>query len=135
MKAAGKTIALESHTDPRGKLRAVEGARDIPFEIRRVFMISEVPADAKRGEHAYMHNEFLICAAGSCTVEIDDGKRVKTCVMDSPGKGLLIPAGTWRTLYGFSPDCVLTVLSDAHYSTEDYVFDKEAFKLLAGSGR
>ncbi len=120
-------IPLAPHTDPRGKLLCAECGKEIPFEVKRVFFISDVPAGAVRGEHAYKHNEFAVCAAGSCTVELSDGVTARTVRLCEANRGLLIPAGCWRTLRDFSPDCVLTVLSDAFFSEDDYIFDREAF--------
>lgn len=127
-----KAVELLPHADSRGKLYAIEGENDIPFEIKRVFFISDVPPGAKRGCHAYKHNEFAVCVSGSCKVNIDYGNKTEDYELNAPEKGLLIPAMTRRTLYDFSPDCVLTVLSDAHFSTDDYI-DETEFHLQINS--
>ncbi len=124
---AKEQIQITSYIDARGKLSVIEGARDIPFDVKRVFFISDVPANAVRGEHAYKHNEFAVCTSGSCKIRITDGKTETLHTLRSADAGVLIPAYTWRTLYDFSADCVLTVLSDAYFSPKDYIFDAEAF--------
>ena len=100
----------------------------IPFAIKRVFFITNVPAGTQRGNHAYRHQEFLLCLQGKCSITIDDGSVQTRRTLDRPDAGLLIPANTWRTLDGFSPDCILAVFSDAHYSPADYCFDYVRFK-------
>ena len=122
-----KTVRLTSHTDARGSLIAIESKRDIPFVIKRAFVITNVPAHAERGAHAFAHNEFALCLRGSCSIRISDGSEESTFTLDSPDTGLLIPGMTWRTLYGFSPDCILFVLSDALYDPEDCIDDYDAF--------
>ena len=120
-------LRLTAHIDARGRLIAVEGEKDVPFEIKRTFVISDVPAGAVRGEHAYIRNEFALCVRGSCRVRISDGREETTYALDRPDVGLLIPGMTWRTLFDFSPDCLLFVFSDAHYRTEDFISDRDEF--------
>ena len=128
------TVRLSSHTDARGSLIAIESKKDIPFAIKRAFVITNVPAHAARGGHAYARNEFALCLRGSCSVRISDGVGETTVVLDRPDTGLLIPGMTWRTLYGFSPDCVLFVFSDALYDPADCIDDYGAFLRRIGKG-
>ncbi len=122
-----KTVRLESHTDERGSLIAIESKKDIPFEIKRAFLISNVPAHAARGGHAYVHNEFALCLRGSCEITVSNGSREKTFTLDRPETGLLIPEMTWRSLFNFTPDCILLVLSDTLYDPADYIGNHNAF--------
>lgn len=129
-----RKIRIVSHCDARGRLFAVEGGLDVPFEIRRVFVICDVPAGAVRGEHAYLHRELVLCTRGRCRIRVWDGEHETDDVLDGADEGILIPEMTWRTLYDFSPDCSLTVLSDANYDPADYIFDRELFLRAKAEG-
>ena len=117
----------EVHADARGFLCAIEQKKDIPFSVRRVFFISQVPADAVRGNHAYKHNECVVCVSGSCRIKVETADSARDYRLQAPFESVLIPADTWRELSEFTPDCILAVLSDALYDEADYVSDKEAF--------
>ena len=120
-------LPIKSYEDPRGCLLAVESETDVPFRILRTFFISNVPSGAKRGEHAYLHYEFVVCVKGSCKIDVFDGNEPKSFQLDNINTGLLIPPKTWRTLYSFSADCIIAVLSDAHYNPADYIYSFDDF--------
>ena len=117
----------EIHADPRGVLCAIEQKKDVPFAIRRVFFISQVPSDAVRGNHAYKHNECVVCVSGGCRIRVQTPEDTTEYKLQAPYESVLIPANTWRELYAFTPDCVLAVLSDADYNEADYITEKDAF--------
>ena len=79
------------------------------------------PPGAERANHVYKHNEFLLCARGSCKLRYTQNGEETALTLDVVHAGALIPAMTWRKLYDFSGDCLLIVLSDAPYSAEDYL--------------
>ena len=114
--------------DERGLLIALEENRNIPFEIKRVFYIFATREGVRRGEHAhYKTKQLLIAVAGSCKVTLDDGYTKKTYTLDRPDIGLFQDALVWGNMHDFSADCVLMVLADSHYSTEDYIYDYNSY--------
>ena len=116
--------------DERGKLVVVEGAMDIPFEIKRVFYIYGSDATVMRGQHANRNTEFvLVNVAGKSKVRVDDGLgREQVYHLDQPNTGIYIPRMVWKDMYDFSPDSVLLVLCSEHYDGEEYIRDYEAFR-------
>ncbi len=114
---------LPCFSDGRGELFVAEAEKEIPFDVQRLFFIKNVPADEARGNHIYLHNEFVVCCVGKCKIRIGDHAR-ETEIALSSGCSVLIPGGTWRTLYDFSADCILAVASDELYSKSDYVLER-----------
>ena len=115
--------------DERGNLVAVEGARDVPFAIRRVFYIYGSDATVVRGRHANRRSEFvLINVAGTSKVKVKDGRgREAVYCLDRPRVGIYIPTMVWKDMYDFSPDSVLLALSNEHYDADEYIRDYDAF--------
>lgn len=94
----------------------------------RAYWISGTPSDVERGFHAHKElQQVAVAVAGSCEIELDDGKSKETVVLDSPDKGLFIGSGTWRVIRNFSEDCVLLVFADQLYDEEDYIRDFDNF--------
>ena len=107
-------IALPAVSDDRGTLTAVESMRDIPFEIRRIFYMHHISAD--RGGHAHRDtDQVVIGIAGSHEIEVKDGHKALTFVLDDPNKGLYLPRMTFTTLKEFSAGAVSLVLASTHY--------------------
>lgn len=125
------------HGDQRGQLIAVEGERDIPFPIRRVYYMYGVGEGVRRGYHAHKELEqILLCMHGSCKVLLDDGSERKSVLLDNPGTGLYIGHATWREIYDFSPGAVLVVLASEIYDERDYIRDYDEFlNYLTQKGR
>ncbi len=123
-------IKLPKIEDRRGNLSFIE--KDcIPFEIKRVYYLYDVPSGAYRGGHAHKNlKQFLIALSGSFEVLLDDGNSTKTIMLNRPDVGLLIPNGIWRELDNFSSGSVCLVLASDVYKEEDYIRKKEAFKKL-----
>ncbi len=114
--------------DARGQLVALEGGMDVPFEIRRLFYIYGTEENIARGNHANRKSSFLfVCLNGSVKIELDDGSRRDTVVLEQKNRALVMPAMIWKRMYDFSRDAVLLVLSDAHYDAEEYIKDYEEF--------
>lgn len=119
-----------SAEDGRGNLSVIE-KNSIPFEIKRVYYLYDVPSDSTRGGHAHIElQQFLVAISGSFDVVVDDGKDRKKYHLNRPYKGLYIPNGLWRELENFSAGAVcLSVVSEV-YKEEDYIRDYGDFKLF-----
>ena len=117
-----KIIGLPKISDPRGNLTFVEGGRNIPFEIKRIFYIYDVPTASDRGAHAHKRlHQFLICLSGSFDVEIDDGYEKKIIHLNRPWNGLHIPPMVWASEINFDPGTVCLVLTSDFYDETDYI--------------
>ena len=122
--------------DERGHLVIVEGMKDIPFEIKRIFYIYGSGENVVRGQHANRESEFiLINVAGKSKVRVKDGKGNEAVFcLNRPHTGLYIPPMIWKDMYDFSEDSVLLVLTNTHYDGKEYIRDYEEFlKEIGGS--
>ncbi len=114
--------------DERGKLVVIEGAQDIPFEVKRVFYIYDSDSSVIRGQHANRESEFvLINVAGQSKVRITDGKEEVIVELNQPMMGIYIPKMIWKDMYDFSADSVLLVLASTHYDAEEYIRDYDTY--------
>lgn len=130
--AGCEIVDLSVRGDARGSLIAIEGGRDIPFEVARVYYIFDNVSDVARGFHAHHALEQLaICVTGSCIMVLDDGARRYEVPLDRPDRGVRIGSPIWREMNSFSPDCVLLVLASRHYDEGDYIRDYDAFMRIA----
>ena len=119
--------------DERGKLVVVEGNRDIPFDIQRVFYIYGSDSEVVRGQHANRQSEFvLINVGGTSKVRIDNGYSEAIVELDKPMMGLYIPTMVWKDMYDFSEDSILLVLASTHYNGKEYIRDYEEYKKEMG---
>ncbi len=119
-----------SDPDGRGNLSVVE--KDIlPFEIKRVYYLYDVPSNSTRGGHAHIElMQCLIALSGSFDVVMDDGENKKVVTLNRPDMGLIIPTGIWRELEGFSSGGVcLSLVSDV-YKEEDYIREYGRFRSI-----
>jgi hypothetical protein len=116
-----KIIDLPKISDPRGNLTYIEGARNIPFDIRRVYYLYDVPGGSERGGHAHKNlHQILIALSGSFDVLINDGFGHKLYHLDRPYKGLYLSSMIWRELNNFSSGSVCLVLASNNYDEDDY---------------
>lgn len=114
--------------DERGQLVAIEGAIDIPFDIKRIFYIYGTTEGLPRGNHAhYKTLQYLIAVSGSCKVTLDNGTEQETFELDRRNIGLLQKELVWGVMHDFSDDCVLLVLASEHYDESDYIRDYSLF--------
>lgn len=114
-------ITLPKIEDFRGNLSFIEGERHIPFDIKRVYYLYDVPSGAERGGHAHKNLQQLIVAlSGSFDVVLDDGVRTKRFHLDCPSVGLYVSSMVWRGLDNFSSGSVCMVLASRRYDEEDY---------------
>ena len=111
----------------RGKLSVIEKSI-LPFEIKRVYYLYDVPSDAFRGGHAHKNlDQFMIALSGSFEVNIDDGSNNKKFMLNKPNQGLLIPSGIWREMDNFSAGSVCLVLASEVFDESDYFRDYDSF--------
>ena len=111
----------------RGKLSVIEKSI-VPFEIKRVYYLYDVPSDAFRGGHAHKNLiQFMIALSGSFEVKIDDGANNKKVMLNKPNQGLLIPSGIWREMDNFSAGSVCLVLASEFFDESDYFRDYNTF--------
>ena len=121
-------IEIPTIIDSRGNLAIIE-KQTIPYEIKRVYYLFDVPSDSYRGGHAHKDQlAFLVALSGSFNVTLDDGFSKKSFFLNKPNKGLLIPTWIWRELEDFSSGAVCLVLSSGEFSEEDYIRDYDDFK-------
>lgn len=123
-------LQFAQHGDERGHLVVVEGEKDIPFIIKRIFYIYGSDSEVIRGQHANKKTEFvLINVAGSSKVRVDDGKGNEITVsLNRPHTGIYLPKLVWKDMYDFSEDSVLLCLASEHYDNSEYIRDYNMFK-------
>ncbi len=125
-----RILQLPKIADPRGNLSIIEQIKQIPFEIKRVHWIYDVPGGVDRGGHAYKETEeFIVALSGSFEVVVDDGETVKTYSLNRSYFGLYIPKGIWRTMTNFSTNSLALVLSSTEYDENDYIMDYDEYKI------
>lgn len=121
-------INLPKIEDERGNLTFIEEENHIPFEIKRVYWIYDVPGGQKRGGHAFKEQqEFIVALSGSFDVVIDDGKQKQTFSLNRSYYGLYIPNGLWREINNFSTNSLALVLSSTEFSEDDYIRDYQTY--------
>lgn len=122
-------IHLPKVHNQAGNLTSLENNKNIPFDVRRVYYLYDVPGGAERGGHAHKKLEqFIISLSGSFDVLINDGINKKVVRLDRPYIGLHIIPGIWRELMNFSSGAICLVLASEKYEEADYLRDYETFK-------
>ena len=115
-------------TDPRGNLTVAQAHTDVPFSIKRVYWVYDVPAGECRGGHAHkLCKEVLIALSGSFHVTVDNGEEQKAVLLNHPYQGLLIDTDVWRTLDDFSSGAVCLVLASEPFDEDDYIREYDDF--------
>ena len=123
-----KLVNLPKIADPRGNLTFIEGRRHVPFDIKRVFYLYDVPGGADRGGHALKTcQQFLIAMSGSFDVILDDGVNKQRIHLNRSYHGLLIPPLIWREMDNFSSGAVCLALASENYSEADYYRNYQEF--------
>ena len=123
-----KLVELPKIVDARGNLTFIEGNNHIPFDVKRVFYLYDVPTAADRGAHAHKElHQFLVCLSGSFDVSIDDGSTKDIIHLNRPWKGLHIPPMIWASEINFDPGSICLVLASALYDENDYYRDYSLF--------
>ena len=120
-------IEIPKIEDIRGNIAVIEN-EIIPFKIKRVYYLYDVPSSAKRGGHSHINQlELLLPLSGSFDVVLNDGNEKKTITLNKPDKGLLIKSNIWRELENFSSGAVCLVIASGVFDEEDYIRDFEKF--------
>ncbi len=126
-----KIIKLPKFSDSRGNLTFIEKSTLIPFDIRRVYYLYQVPKNSQRGAHGHIELEQLVIAInGSFDIELDDASNKKSYHLDSPDQGLYITNGIWRDIKSFSDNAVCLVLASLIYNENDYIRNYDEFLKL-----
>ncbi|WP_418513871.1 sugar 3,4-ketoisomerase [Corallibacter sp.] len=120
-------IEIPKIEDPRGNLAVIE--KDVlPYQVKRVYYLYDVPSGAYRGGHAHKKlYQALIALSGSFDVVLDDGAEKQKITLNTPNKGLFIPTGIWRELENFSSGAVCLVLASEVFDEDDYIRDYKQF--------
>jgi hypothetical protein len=127
-----RLIELPKIADPRGNLTFVEGGNHIPFDIKRVYYLYDVPGGSDRGAHAHKNlHQFVIAMSGSFDIVLDDGERQRRFHLNRSYYGLYVCPMMWRTLDNFSSGGVCMVLASERYDESDYIRDHDEFIGLA----
>ncbi|KOY62600.1 dTDP-6-deoxy-3,4-keto-hexulose isomerase [Photorhabdus heterorhabditis] len=125
-----KLIDFKILGDERGQLISLEGNKNIPFEIKRVYYIFGTKSGVARGFHAHKKlKQIAICMSGNCRFILDDGKKREEIVLDTSHSGILIDPMAWHEMHDFSEDCILMVLADDVYDESDYIRDYDKFMI------
>ncbi|QLF94156.1 WxcM-like domain-containing protein [Pseudomonas sp. ABC1] len=119
-----RIVDLPKIEDPRGSLTFIEGGQHIPFDIKRIYYLYDVPGGSHRGGHAHKElHQLLIAMSGSFDILLDDGKEKVKYHMNRSYYGLYIPSMIWREIDNFSSGSVCMVLASEHFSEDDYYRD------------
>jgi hypothetical protein len=129
-----KLIQLPKVHNRAGSITAINNFTDVPFDIRRVYYLYDMPGGEERGGHAHKAlQQLIVAASGSFEVVLDDGNMKKTVRLNQPYHGLLMVPGIWRELKEFSSGSICLVLASHFYDESDYIRDYADFKQLTGS--
>ena len=121
-------ISIPKIEEPRGNLSVIE-CDILPFEMKRVYYLYDVPSGAERGGHAHKNlKQFLLALSGSFDVVLNDGREKRSITLNKPNEGLLINPGIWRELNNFSSGSVCLVIASAVFDENDYIREFEDFK-------
>lgn len=123
-----KIVELPIVHNDAGNITVLETGQNIPFDIKRVYYLYDVPMGAERGGHGhYELQQYIVAASGSFTFVLDDGKNKKEVFLNHPNKALHIVPGIWREMKDFSSGSVCLVLASMEYTEDDYIRDYDDF--------
>lgn len=129
-------LEIDKHHNEKGNISVVENFKTVPFDLKRIYYLYDVPGGESRGGHAHKElQQFIVAASGSFDVTVDDGSSRRTFTINRPYRGLLVVPGIWRELDNFSSGSVCLVLASHLYDADDYIRDYEQFiKYKRGNG-
>jgi len=121
-------LPLRNVHNHAGNITIVEGNKHVPFELRRLYYLYDIPGGEDRGAHAHKElYQLVVAASGSFDVLLDDGENKRIVTLNRPDYGLMIVPGIWRKLYEFSSGAVCLVLASHKYDESDYIRDYDQF--------
>jgi dTDP-4-dehydrorhamnose 3,5-epimerase-like enzyme len=121
-------LTLPKNHQLNGNLTSITNSQEVPFDIKRIYYLYDVPGGNSRGGHAHKDlYQIMIALSGSFSVTLDDGKLKRNFLLNQPYQGLLIPPGLWRDLDNFSSGSICMVLASDVYDENDYFRDYEKF--------
>lgn len=123
-----KLIDLEKTHQIKGNITVVENSKDVPFDVKRIYYLYDIPGGECRGGHAHKDlHQLIVAASGSFDVEIDDGQNKNRITLNRPYHGLLVVPGIWRILDNFSSGSICLVLASEIYKEDDYIRSYDDF--------
>ena len=126
-------MEFDKHHHETGNITVAENRRTIPFDIKRVYYLYDVPSGVSRGGHAHKQLfQLIVAVSGSFTVTLDDGQVKRSFVLNRPHQGLFVCPGIWRILDDFSSGSVCLVLASEKYDETDYIRDYDEFLEFKG---
>lgn len=121
-------LTLPRHSERSGSLTSLENSKDLPFDVKRIFYLYDIPGGESRGGHAHRNcHQMLVAASGAFDVKVSDGRNEKIFRLDRPYFGLHIPPGVWAEELNFSSGSICLVLTSEHYDEADYLRDYSDF--------
>ncbi len=124
------------HSDRKGNLSVVENGETLPFNVKRVYYLYDVPGGEARGSHAHKElSQLIIAVSGSFSVTLDDGNVKRTFMLNRPYQGLYVVPGIWRDLYDFSSGAVCMVLASEKYDEKDYIRNYNEYLLYRNGSK
>lgn len=124
-------IEISSFPDERGNIHIAEYNKDFDFNVKRIYYLTGMSEETKRGEHAHVElNQLMLCLAGSFDIELDNGFTTQKLRMTNDSKALLVRDLVWREMTNFTTDAVMLVLNDRVYSEDRVIRNYSTFKNL-----
>lgn len=121
-------IELDKHHHDKGNISIVENGKEVPFYVKRIYYLYDVPGGEDRGAHAHKElRQLIIAASGSFDIILDDGNVKRSITLNRPYMGLLVVPGIWRELINFSSGSICMVLASHTYDENDYIRDYNEF--------
>lgn len=121
-------VELSKIHNPAGNITIIQNGKDLPFDVKRLYYLYDVPGGSERGGHAHKGlHQLIVAASGSFDVIIDDGRQKKIIQLNRPNFGLLVIPGIWREIVNFSSGAICFVLASEKYSEDDYIRHYDEF--------
>ena len=122
-------LPLNKTNNRAGNITIVEGQKNIPFDVKRIYYLYDIPGGEDRGGHAHKElRQLIVAAGGSFDVMLDDGINKKIVTLNRPNYGLMVVPGIWRELMEFSSGAICLVLASDEYNEDDYLRSYKDFK-------
>jgi hypothetical protein len=128
-------VEMEKNHNPAGNITVYQNGSPMPFDVKRIYYLYDVPGGSERGGHAHKElHQLIVAASGSFDVIVDDGRNKKIIQLNRPYYGLLVVPGIWREIVNFSSGAICLVLASEKYTEEDYIRDYPEFREFKNLG-